>query len=252
MSLQQVIEYRAPSWSSREDGVEAFFTTKNEDTFNADAVVPGLNTSLNSAQEEDIVQKNREMIYSQFDLDPHWVAWGKQVHSTRVQIVMAGGLHPDTDGLVTAVPRLALAIQVADCAAILLADPERRIIAAVHAGWRGAAGGIIPQAVQKMKSLRADASRIKAYISPCISLENFEVGAEVAEQFPDEFVDWESFKKPHVDLKGFVAGQLKEEGVPGNSIEVDPACTLEREHEFYSYRREKEKSGRMLGLIVLR
>jgi YfiH family protein len=145
---------------------------------------------------------------------------------------------------------LTLAIQVADCAAVLLWDENRKIIGALHAGWRGAVGEIIYIGIEKMMKQGASPSDMKAFISPCISIRNFEVGQEVADQFPPEFVDYSTFKKPHVDLKGFIKDQLMNKGLSEHNIEVRSECSVSNE-SFYSYRREGKKSGRMMALIQI-
>lgn len=230
--------------------VQAFFTLKNRELAKPDDAVEGLNLGLNTPDSSARVEANRRRLLAAHDIDPAWIAYAGQVHSNRVRIITSGGTFPETDGLITRVPGLALAIQVADCAAVLIADPESRTIAAVHAGWRGAAGDILPVAVDKMRSLGVDPADCLAYISPCISLRHFEVGEEVADQFPAGFVERRSYRKPHVNLKGFLKHQLEEEGMKSGRIEVDPSCTV-AEDRFYSFRREKEQSGRMIGLIKI-
>ena len=101
--------------------------------------------------------------------------------------------------------------------------------------------------VQKGSSIE----NIQIFISPCISLNKFEVGDEVAQRFPDSFVDRESFEKPHVDLGSFIRWQLSEKGILEGNIENSTACTFTDENEFYSYRREGDKSGRMMAIIKL-
>jgi len=102
-----------------------------------------------------------------------------------------------------------------------------------------------------MISAGARPDRMIAYISPSISQENFETGHEVAAQFPDEFVDYKSYKKPHINLKEFLKFQLLQTGLPATQIEVSRFCTIRDADKFYSYRRERNKSGRMLGIIKL-
>ena len=145
---------------------------------------------------------------------------------------------------------MALAIQVADCAAVLLGDSEAGIISAVHAGWRGAVADIVPKAVQKMVSLNAEPKNIKVFISPCISQKQFEAGEEVAEKFPDEFVDRNSYSKPHIDIKRFIQSQLLNAGIFEEHIEVHGSCTFS-DSDYYSYRRDGNRSGRMMGIIKL-
>jgi len=234
-----------------EKGISAWFTLKNAEWQKADRNIQGLNLGYNTSEDRQVVAKNRLALLSQLSLDEDWVAFADQVHSTRIQIVTQGGTYPSTDGLITQIPGLALAIQVADCAAVLLWDAHNKVIGALHAGWRGAAGGIVEQGIKKMKELGADPAQMKAYVSPCISLKHFEVGQEVAVQFPDKFVNYEQYEKPHVDLKGFLRWQLEQNGLPGSHIEISRRCTIEDENHLYSYRREADQSGRMMGIIQI-
>lgn len=248
---QTGVDLIIPDIFDDEDRIEAWFTLKNPGLNSNPQGLPGLNLGSNTGEEKEKIEKNRNLLFDALDLDADWVAFADQIHSSRVQLITEGGMYPNTDGLVTAVPGLALAIQVADCAAVLMADPVNRVAAAIHAGWRGAAGNIISNGVELMRRQGAKPDHIRAYVSPCISQKNFEVGTEVAEQFPDRFVDYESYEKPHVDLKVFIHHNLVEMGINERSIEMDQGCTYRDADRFYSYRREKEQSGRMLGIIRL-
>ena len=234
-----------------ENDMRAWFSLKNQQFQPPDQAIAGLNLGFNTSEKKEQVAQNRLALLNSLNIDPDWVAYADQVHSNRVQFITEGGTYPSTDGLVTKVPGLTLAIQVADCAAVLLWDKENNVIAALHAGWRGAVGNIIPRGVQKMKAHGADPSKIKAFVSPCISAKNFEVGMEVAEQFPSQFVNDIDFEKPHVDLKNFIKHQLTNDGIPDNQIEIREECTISEAGKFYSYRREGNQSGRMLALIQI-
>lgn len=233
-----------------DSNIRACFTLKNA-WMGTERLVTGLNLGLNTPEKKETVLYNRELLFDTLNMNPDRVAYGEQVHGTRVRTVTEGGVYPETDGLMTQVPGLSLAIQVADCAAVLLGDPVNGIVAAVHAGWRGAAGGILPLAVERMIDTGAEAGKIQAFVSPCLSLERFEVGEEVAEQFPDDFVDRARYSKPHVDLKGVLFSQMVELGMISSNIEVHKGCTMNDDRQFYSFRREQQKSGRMMGLIQL-
>ena len=237
---------------SKTRGVHAFFTLKNE-AFSPDShSIKGLNLGYNTTEAPEIITQNRELLLKETGIDPNRIAFANQVHSNRVKVVTEAGTYAETDGLITQIPQLALAIQVADCAAILLYDENSRTIAAVHAGWRGAAGDIVPRTINKMKQMGSKPQNCRAFISPCISQQNFEVGEEVAEQFPDQFVDYASYKKPHLNLKRFLLHQLTEAGLKNKNIEMHSGCTVREAGSFYSYRREKENSGRMMGVIQLK
>jgi len=232
-----------------EGKIEAFFTLKNPGLSKGN--IPGLNLGFNTSESEEMVFEKRNMLFNAMGVPPSKIAALRQVHGNNVKIVRRPGYYKDYDAMVTSQEDVFLAIQVADCAAIFLADQKHSVLGATHAGWRGAVGGVVPRTLAAMVTLNAEPSQIRAYVSPCISIENFEVGEEVASQFPEEFVDDSSFPKPHVDLKEYIVHQLKESGVFEEHIEVDRNCTMKNEDKFYSYRREKDQSGRMMGIIKL-
>jgi YfiH family protein len=180
------------------------------------------------------------------------IASGEQVHGVRIAQVSHCGREPATDGLITEEMGLTIGIRVADCAAVLFAAPRRGIIAAVHAGWRGAAGGIHLEAVRRMVDRDAAMDEIHVWISPCISLQAFEVGDEVAARFPERFVHRHGFQKPHVDLPGYLADGLLQAGVPQQQMLVDGRCTVSDAQRFHSYRREGIQAGRMWAMITNR
>jgi len=178
------------------------------------------------------------------------IASGNQVHGIRIEQVAESGRMPDTDGLITTEAGLTIGIRVADCAAVLFAAPRQGMVAAVHAGWRGAVGGIHLEAVRRMLDLNAAIDDIHAWISPCIGLQSFEVGDEVAGQFPERFVHRVGFKKPHVDLAGYLSYGLLQTGIPHPQLLVDGRCTVSDPHRFHSFRREGKEAGRMWALIT--
>jgi YfiH family protein len=233
-----------------DETISSWFSLRNHGSVQPELDIPGLNLGLNTHEEEKNVLQNRKLLLAEIGLEVHEIAYAIQVHKTNIEVVKHGGTYPNTDAFVTTETNLALAIQVADCAAVLLADNRNRVIGAAHAGWRGAVENIIPKTVKKMITLGAEVKNLKAFISPCISLKNFEVGEEVATQFSDEFVDREHYEKPHVDLKEFIRHQLLGQGMMESKIELDTHCTISDER-FYSYRRQKEESGRMMGIIKL-
>ncbi len=184
--------------------------------------------------------------------DPETMAIVQQVHGDRVVWVDRVGLTPDADGLVTSTDSLTLGIKVADCAALLFTDPVAGISAAVHAGWRGAVAGIHRKAIAMMTDAGADVHRIHAWLSPCIGVAAFEVGEEVAVRFPERFVVRTGFKKPHVDLAGFLKSELSDAGLLPMNFTSDGRCTVEHPELFWSYRREAQDAGRMMALITNR
>lgn len=165
------------------------------------------------------------------------------------------------DGLVT-VGRggetgVVLTVRVADCLPILLADPTGRVVAAVHAGWRGVVAGVVERALQVMAEVGAATEGILAAIGPGISVANFEVGAEVAAEFEKANLGAAVQKSargkgsnPHVDLQAAVRLQLTRAGV--TRIDGNDLCTFRDDHLFYSHRRENGRTGRMAAGIAVR
>ncbi|RNC85518.1 MAG: peptidoglycan editing factor PgeF [Balneola sp.] len=229
----------------------SWFSLKNPELIEEGQVIPGLNIGFNSKDRHDIVLHNLKLLSDEIRTKTSSIALAEQVHKSDVKLVSRGGIYTETDAFVSNTPGIALGIQVADCGAVLLGDSMNKVIGAAHAGWRGAVSGIVPKTIEEMVTLGAEKNRIKAFISPCLAVHNFEVGAEVANQFPGNLVDNNSYEKPHVDLKGLIIEQLMEVGIKQENIECDARCTIDYEDLFYSYRREKEKSGRMLGVIKL-
>ncbi len=230
--------------------VKAFFTQKNAH-FTENRLIEGLNVGFNTQEERHQIIENRKLIFDSFGISAEQIALGNQVHGTHIAEVSEAGLQKETDGLITNQKGLGLAILVADCAAILLHDVQIGFIGALHAGWRGAIGGILSRTLSNFKEKGSDLTQLRAFISPCISAAQFEVGEEVASQFPDHAVIRGVYKKPHVDLKAFLAFQFQDAGVDLQQVEVHDGCTLEDAQSYYSYRREGNKSGRMMAFIQL-
>lgn len=238
-----------PSIFTNFSKVTAVFTEANR-SFSHDQSIPGLDFGINTSTEKSQHDLNYKKLLNFLGLEADSIALANQIHGANIEIVDKPGIYEDTDGLITKTPGLPLGIQVADCAAVLIADDVNNVIGAFHAGWRGAVSNIIPKGLEMMKSIGAQLVNFKIYISPCISKAMFEVGEEVAEKFPDVVVDRSSYTKPHVDLKGYLTHQLKKLDIKEEQIEVSPGCTMQ-DDRFFSYRREREKAGRMLGMINL-
>lgn len=232
------------------DVISSWFTLRNQETVHPGKDIPGLNLGLNTSEKASVVLSNRQQLMQEIGTEEGHIAYGVQIHETEIEEVTEGGIYEGTDGFVTKKSGLALAIQVADCAAVLMGDEKNKVIGAAHAGWRGAVADIVPKTILRMKKLGAEVKHIKVFVSPCISFQNFEVGEEVAVQFPEPFVDRTNYAKPHVNLKAFIRYQLLNEAIESDHIEVDDSCTIADEN-FYSYRRQKDKSGRMMGIIKL-
>jgi YfiH family protein len=240
--------YHAPKLLNRLPGITAGITYAKRDIYNTTESINGLNLGENTGSSMQVVKRNLEILDQEIN-DNGNIALADQIHGADVSVISDSGYYTGIDGFITTENRLLIGIKVADCVAILLADSTTHALAAVHAGWRGAASGILPNTLDKMKKEGSDLSELVCYISPCISVRNFEVGEEVAEKFPSQFINRSIGEKPHLDLKGFLASQLRDAGVQNSNIEIDPRCTVDNS-SFYSYRRERDKAGRMLAFIT--
>ena len=213
-----------------------------------------LNLGRHVGDDAHCVEENRRRFCASLDADPAWLATAGQVHGSTVRVIDAPRHEPFCDGLVTTTAGLLLAVAVADCAAVLLADPTRGVAGACHAGWRGAVRGIVADTVTAMANRGAVPAETRAYVSPCLSREAFEVGPEVAEQFDAAVVvpPDGTTERPHINLKAALHRQLEDAGVPPDAIEVSDHCTLQEPDHFFSYRASDGPTGRMFGAIVLR
>jgi YfiH family protein len=190
-------------------------------------------------------------------LPPHgWkLATVKQIHSAMVLDVnapFAPGV--EADALVTQTWGVAVAVKTADCLPILLADPVKRVVAAVHAGWRGTVQEIVGAAIARMtEKYKTNPSDLLAAIGPGIGKCCFEVGPEVARQF----AKWnprlaDTASKEVLDLTAITVDQLTAAGVAASKIAEAGMCTMDRTDLFYSFRKEREAAGRLLSWIGIR
>ena len=162
------------------------------------------------------------------------------------------------DGLVTAEPGVALGILTADCTPVLFADAQARVIGAAHAGWKGAAGGVLEATIAAMEKLGAKPARLVAAIGPTISQANYEVGQDLHDRFGGDdarfFVPADRPGHFRFDLPGYVAQRLKKAGV--TAVSDLALCTYPPENGLFSYRRATHRGeadyGRELSAIMLR
>ena len=211
-----------------------------------------MNLGLSVNDEKENVIKNRELFFGNLGIELSQLVMSKQVHGNKVYvantpIILGEGF----DALITNEPGTFLAISVADCTPILIYDFKNNSIAAIHAGWNGTSAEIVKRTLQKMnENYGTKGFDCKAFIGACIGYENFEVGNEVAEQFDVDFKRFDAQKqKYYIDLKGANKKQLLDFGLSLENIEVSPYCTFKNEELFFSHRRDKGVTGRMIAVI---
>lgn len=221
-------------------------------------VYASLNTGLTSGDAPESVSHNRTLVRDALGAD-HLISLS-QIHSDVVEIIESAPSEPlRADGLVTKVPGLALSALSADCGPLLLEDRNAGVIAACHAGWKGALSGIVESTVAAMCEIGARPGHITAVLGPCINQPNYEVGDAFMAEFTDinadyavHFVSGPS-GVPHFDLPAFILSRLQDCGVENR--EWVGQCTYADEARFFSYRRNTHQNldgyGRNISAIVL-
>ena len=244
---------------TRAEGVRhAFFTRKGGVS---KGIYESLNLGVGSKDSREAVEENRARAAMVFGVELKQMLTCYQVHSS---IVMTADKpwaeRPEADGVVTKTPSLVCGALTADCAPILIADPEARVVAAVHAGWKGALGGVVEAGVEAMGKLGARPERCLAAIGPCIGPDSYEVGEEFHDRFQDEAPGSDRYFRPGAtkdkrlfDLPAFVLDRLRDAGV--QQCEWIGVDTLTDEDLFYSNRRAVLRGetdyGRLMGAIMI-
>jgi YfiH family protein len=158
----------------------------------------------------------------------------------------------EADGLVTADPGVVLVVLIADCAPVLLADPEAGVVGAVHAGWRGLAAGVVEAGVAAMAELGADPGAMVGLVGPAVGGCCYEVGPEVREavggRYPAALATTRN-GLPGLDPAAGAAQALERAGV--GRLRAAGECTYDLEDRFFSHRRDHGRTGRQSGLIAL-
>ncbi len=203
-----------------------------------------LNLGVHTDDDPVAISSNLGLFCADLGISPDALARSYQVHGSEIWTTSEAGYQTGFDAVLTSEQGIFVGVGIADCCPILLADPVLKTAAAIHAGWKGTVAQIVHKTASAMIAQGSNPTDILAYIGPCISLENFEVGDEVAEQFEQKEKRGDRW---HVDLKATNAGQLRDVGI--NQIEISDYCTVANNDVFYSHRKENGTTGRMLAVI---
>jgi hypothetical protein len=235
----------------------AFFTRQGGVS---QGIYASLNVGLGSNDDPEAVAENRRRAAAHFGVQEIVTAY--QVHSATA--LVADGAWPagppQADGVVSATAGVVCGALAADCAPVLLVDPQARVAAAAHAGWKGALTGVVEATVARMVSLGADRNRIRAAIGPCIGPASYEVGVEFLERFVHfdpayarHFGPGAAPDKRMFDLPAFVLGRLAAAGVEAREWIGRDTCA--EPDQFFSNRRAFKAGepdyGRLLSAIML-
>lgn len=241
--------------------VEGFFTLReggvSSGPYGSVRGIMGWNVGTRVGDAPACVMMNRRFVRSMVPQEPRWM---HQVAGTKVVCGEEVGEEEKTlaDAATSVTPGVVLAIQVADCLPVMLADVRARGIAAVHAGWRGLAGGVIENAIDALRKRLGDPeARLCAWLGPRIGFSHFEVGPEVIEAFrarypqaPASAVRAGKPGKFYLDLATYARCALATRGV--EAVADSDKDTYGEAESFYSYRRDGARTGRHVAVLWLR
>lgn len=225
-----------------------------------------LNLGFNSGDFPENIIANRIKLCNTLEINPTHLVFPKQTHSATVKTINQGYFDlceedrkrfiNETDALIANQKGVCVAIKTADCVPVLLFDRKQKVIAAIHAGWRGTVQNIVSMTIHKMaEEFGTKSADLFVGIGPSISPMIYEVGEEVWNRFAPEFYEPTSLDKPDkrlLDLWNANFHQLKMAGVPENQIETATICTFSNSDRFFSARRDGAKTGRMATGIMIR
>jgi YfiH family protein len=224
-------------------------------------IYESLNVGLGSKDDPADVAENRTRCAAHFGAGPQSLLTCFQMHSAKALTAARpwGDERPQADAVVTGVAGLVCGALSADCAPVLLADPSARVVAAAHAGWGGALGGIVESAIAAMSRLGARPRHMVCAIGPCIGPASYEVGLEFLDRFVADDPENERFFRPGVaaakrqfDLPAYVLERVRRAGVPHAEWVGHDTCADPR---FFSNRRAMHRGeadyGRLLSAIML-
>lgn len=196
---------------------------------------------------ENIAQ-NRKLALGELGIDPESVSYLNQVHGTTVCRARAG--KQTGDALVTTEKNLAIAVGAADCYPLLFHDPVNGVIGAAHCGWKGSLGRIVRNTVEEMLASGAEAGQIRLAIGQGICRRNYEVSEEIIAQFREAGFPEYCSSGRQLDLLAANTYVALEAGISEENIWSMNRCTTEP--DFFSYRRDGGKTGRMWAVIMLK
>lgn len=244
--------------------VTAFSTTRHGG--HSRGAYAEFNINRYCGDDEDCVKLNTDALCCELKINRSQLVMPHQTHDTETRLIAADFLTlPDkvrdmildgTDALITDVKGVCIGVSTADCIPILLYDADHHAAAAIHAGWRGTLKRIATKAVHSMNiSYGTRPEALKAVIGPGISLDAFEVGDEVYDEFASSGFDMSNISvrknKWHIDLKECNRRQLNALGIPDSNIYVSPICTYNSADDYFSARRLGTMSGRIFTAIML-
>lgn len=243
-------------------GLTAGFSTRNGGV--SRPPYHSLNLGTNTDDLKAHVEGNRSTFVRAFDLPLHQLLTVKQVHGQDLLLVDEPNLdlshfaRVEVDAIVTNQPGIMIGILTADCYPLLLWNKQQTAIAAIHIGWRGAAGGLIHKTIKAMTAhFDCAPEDLGAAIGPGIGADKYEVDRPVRDAFRQGSGFWNEISREtrlghwHLNLARSCRLQLEQAGLTPDAIEEAGHCTVSQAEMFFSYRRDDGKTGRQIGFIML-
>lgn len=214
-----------------------------------------LNMALSKTDSVENVMENHRLVGKWFGIEAEHVLSPNQIHSAKVKVLDAPFSlrdKPEVDALITKVKQLAIGILTADCVPVLIYCPDQQLIAAIHAGWKGAKAGVVGNTVAKLASQGAQVSNMVAVLGPSIHQPSYEVDHLFYTDFMNESACNQLLFKPsqrinhyYFDLPGYVLEKLKQAGIL--QVDMMKYDTYQQEHLFFSCRRAFHKRETVFG-----
>jgi YfiH family protein len=255
------IHYIEAGFSDPTGSVQGF-TTRHEGV--SRPPYNSLNLGTNTLDQLHNVEGNRSLLTRAFGINQDALVTVKQVHGSDILVINEPNedyshfLGLEGDAIITNQPDVMIGVCVADCVPILLLDPEKKVIAAVHAGWQGTAARLVSKTVNGMRSeFGSDPACLQAAIGPCIQKCCYEVDGPVREAFLQGGIIWDSCAeqrhpgKWQLDMAAANRELLLQAGLPTDAIQLSGQCVCCHSEQFFSYRRDQGESGRQMGFIML-
>ena len=215
-----------------------------------------LNLGIFTSDKPENIQENCDRFFDNLGIRKSRVVRSSQVHKDKILKVTRSKTYEGYDAMITENENTFLSVTTADCTPILIYDAKNQAVAAIHAGWKGTVLDITAKTVQRMREeFNTNPRDCYVYVGTCIDESSFLVGEEVAAMFTYDVKKLDkSSRKPkfYVDLKKANVSQLLKCGVPESQIEVSPFSTVLNNDLYFSHRKEKGTTGRMMALIGIR
>ena len=218
------------------------------------------NLAFHVGDSKEDVLVNHQNLANTLNYNNEGLVHMKQIHSDII-VIVDPKIHnfknpPECDALITDKPNIPLMVMTADCTPVLLFDPVKNVIAVAHAGRAGAIKGIVPKTIKKMSSdFGSKIENITVILGPSISGCCYEVGEKIAKEVEVDgygFAVIEKDERYYLEVNAIIHKQLQESGVKKENIEDLTICNACENQDFFSYRADKQKTGRIAGVLMLK